>query len=74
MSFSSVNGWEILNHQIIALKMPANVDQHKPNDFKTNFMTIVGKLIRTKEPDLLGDETHKLQVSIENSIEFLFHY
>ena len=73
MSFSSVNGWKQFNRQIIALKMPANVDQQKPNDFKTNFMTIVGKLIRTKEPDLLGDQTHKLQVRIENLIEFPFY-
>ncbi|CAG2170845.1 unnamed protein product, partial [Oppiella nova] len=42
--------------------MLANKDQQNRNDIKTNFMTIVGKLIRTKEPDLLvEDQSHKLQ-------------
>lgn len=54
--------------------MPAIVDQ-TPNDLKTNFMTILGKLIRTKEPDVVvDDQTQKLQVCAIKLIKYLYHY
>jgi hypothetical protein len=53
--------------------MTENLDQRIPNDLKTNFMTIVGKLIRTREPDVVDDQTHKLQVCAIKLIKCSYH-